>query len=225
EPGMLSVQRLPPEPRSIQRTRLEVLHEHVRARDETRQHLASLRVLEVHRHAFLVPVDAQKVRRLRPDEGRAPLPGVVPVAGVFDLDDARAEIGEHHRAVRPGEHARQVDDGETVEWAAHRAAVSRGSAAIRARSVTIAYAVWPRSLPRCTIPISPSTSVLRYTAFSAWSSVASGSRRSSSSGSTRAVTAPPCRAAEATRRMRRPRPAASCTSVAVTSAMPLRRTS
>ena len=38
---------------------------------------------------------------------------------LFDLDDARAHVGEQHRAVRPREHARQVEDGDSVERTRH----------------------------------------------------------------------------------------------------------
>jgi hypothetical protein len=38
--------------------------------------------------------------------------------GRLDLDDVGAEIGEHHRAERPGHHLRDVEHLETVERAA-----------------------------------------------------------------------------------------------------------
>ena len=40
-----------------------------------------------------------------------------PTAQPLDLDDARAEVGEEARAVRPGEDAREVEDDEAVEEA------------------------------------------------------------------------------------------------------------
>src|SRR3712207_3460148 len=49
------------------------------------------------------------------EEGRAPAPGVVPAAGVLHLDDAGAEVAEHHPGVRPGEGAGQVDDEDAGE--------------------------------------------------------------------------------------------------------------
>ena len=42
---------------------------------------------------------------------------VVAAAGLLDLDDPRAHIGELHRAVRARQHAREVDYHQTVEWA------------------------------------------------------------------------------------------------------------
>ena len=38
-------------------------------------------------------------------------------AGRLDLDDVGAEVGEQHRAVRPGERLREVDDPHTLERA------------------------------------------------------------------------------------------------------------
>jgi hypothetical protein len=38
---------------------------------------------------------------------------VVALPRMLDLDDARAEIGEHHRAVRSRQHAREIDNGKS----------------------------------------------------------------------------------------------------------------
>ena len=46
--------------------------------------------------------------------GWHPRAGVVAVRAL-DLDDGRAEVGEQHRAVRSGQHARQVGDDQPVE--------------------------------------------------------------------------------------------------------------
>ena len=66
--------------------------------------------------ALLVPVDAQEVRALAFEERRAPRARVVALAGLFDLDDARAHVGEQHRAIGPDRHACQVENGDSVEW-------------------------------------------------------------------------------------------------------------
>ena len=73
-------------------------------------------MLEVERDAFLVAVDAEEVRALAFEKRRAPRSRVVALAGLLDLDDARAHVGEQHRAVRAGQHAREVENGDTVEW-------------------------------------------------------------------------------------------------------------
>src|SRR3712207_9397660 len=60
------------------------------------------------------------------DERRAPAAGVVPAAGVLHLDDAGAEVAEHHPGVRPGEGAGQGDDEDTVEGSGHGPGVPSG---------------------------------------------------------------------------------------------------
>ena len=49
------------------------------------------------------------------EERRPPGARVVALARLFDLDDARAHVGEQHRAVRAGQHAREVENGDSVE--------------------------------------------------------------------------------------------------------------
>ena len=63
---------------------------------------------EVERAAALAAVDRQVVGGLAAREGRAPGARLVAALGPLDLDDVRAEVGEHHRAVGAGEHAREV---------------------------------------------------------------------------------------------------------------------
>ncbi len=74
------------------------------------------RCFEVERQALLVAVDAQEVRALAAEERRTPRARVVALARLLDLDDARAHVGEQHRAVRTGQHAREVEDGDAGEW-------------------------------------------------------------------------------------------------------------
>ena len=74
-----------------------------------------LRLLEIERQALLVAVDAEEIRAFFADERRSPAARIVSPAGLLDLDDARAHVGEQHRAVRARENARQVDDEQAVE--------------------------------------------------------------------------------------------------------------
>ena len=101
---------LVPDPHAIHRAGPEVLDEHVRFREQTVENVPRLAPLQVERDALFVPVDAQEVGALSADERRPPGAGVVPLPRLLDLDDARAHVGEQHRAVRPGQHAREVDD-------------------------------------------------------------------------------------------------------------------
>ena len=51
----------------------------------------------------------------RADKRRSPRARVVAAPRLLDLDHARAEIRELHRAVRPREHAREVEHDQAVE--------------------------------------------------------------------------------------------------------------
>ncbi len=119
----------------VEHARAEVLEEHVRPLDERREVPAPVVALEVERHRLLAAVARHEVRRLpvapagRVDEGRAPPAGVVARARGLDLDDAGAEVGEHHAGVRPGEGAGQVDDEGARERAPARCAL--GDAGLR----------------------------------------------------------------------------------------------
>src|SRR3954451_14684731 len=81
-------------------------------------------VLEVEGDRLLVAVGRQEVGGLpipgiRLHERRPPPAGVAPGAGALPLDHPGAEVAEHHRGVRPGEGAGQVDDEDAVERSGH----------------------------------------------------------------------------------------------------------
>ena len=52
-------------------------------------------------------------------ERRAPAAGVVAAAGALHLDHPGAEVAQHHRGVRAGEGAGEVDDEDAVQWSGH----------------------------------------------------------------------------------------------------------
>ena len=119
------MQRLDAEAEPLEHAGAEVLDEDVGPVDEREQHVLVGRVLEVEGDRLLVAVGRQEVRRLAPsllaDEGRSPAAGVVPAARRLDLDDPGALVGEHHRRVRPGEGAGEVDDEDVREGSGGRA--------------------------------------------------------------------------------------------------------
>ena len=100
-----------------ERAGLEVLDRDVRPA----QQLLGLRPVlvdtEVEHDRALVAVDRQVVGRDAVLLRRDPRPRVV-AGGSFHLDHGGPEVGEQHRAVRPGEDARQVGDEQAVERAA-----------------------------------------------------------------------------------------------------------
>ena len=91
--------------------------------------LAAVVGLEVEGDRLLVAVAGQEVGRdrvvLRADERRPPAAGVVAGAGRLDLDDAGAEVAQHHPGVRAGEGAGQVDDGDVRPAAAAHGSASQ----------------------------------------------------------------------------------------------------
>src|SRR5690349_7699116 len=89
-------------PETVHRARAEVFDENVGARDKRVEDRAAARMLEVERDAFFVAVDAEEIGALALDEGGTPAACIVPLARLFDLDDAGAHVGQHHRAVRAG---------------------------------------------------------------------------------------------------------------------------
>jgi hypothetical protein len=99
-----------------QRTRPEVLDEHVGLCDQPIEHRAALGVFEVEGDAFFVAIDAQEICALAFEKRRSPRTRVVAFARLFNFDDARAHVREQHRAVRSRQHARQVENGDPVEW-------------------------------------------------------------------------------------------------------------
>src|SRR6185436_2625962 len=101
----------------FERARTEIFDEDVRLRDQLVEHRATLRFLEIERDAFFIPVNTQVVRALAAEKRRTPRTRVVALAGLLDLDDARAEIAEQHCAIRSREHARQIENRNLVKWA------------------------------------------------------------------------------------------------------------
>ena len=98
-----------------QRAGPEVFDQHVRPRDQPLQDRPPFGVLEIEGQAFLVAVDAEEVRAFFVQKRRAPGPGVVALARLLDLDDARAHVAQQHRAVRTRQHPRQVQDKDAVK--------------------------------------------------------------------------------------------------------------
>ena len=72
-----------------------------------------VRVGEVEHDRALVAVDGQVVGADIAAGRRHPVPGVV-AGRALDLDHVGAEVGQQHRAVRPGEHAGEVGDHDAA---------------------------------------------------------------------------------------------------------------
>src|SRR6185503_19478928 len=106
-----------------ERPRAEVLDDDIALLDEAFEHALPVRVLEIERDAALVAIDGEVVRRDTFDARRRPLTRLIAGAWHLDLDDVRAVVAEHERAVRARERPREIEDAYPVEraggWRSH----------------------------------------------------------------------------------------------------------
>ena len=81
------------------------------------------------RFGVLTSIDSERLPRLRGDEQRRELAGLVDrgtaaagdvAADRLDLQDVGALVGEKHRRERARHHAGQIDDANTGKWSRHR---------------------------------------------------------------------------------------------------------
>jgi hypothetical protein len=118
------------DPEVLGGTWLEVLEHDVGASSETLGEPATGRVDEVERHAALVAVESEEVRRLahtgitcavdRVVPRRAPLARLVAGSRPFDFDDVGAEVAEQHADERTRENPREVGHEQAGERSGHR---------------------------------------------------------------------------------------------------------
>ena len=87
----------------------------IRPRAQLQRQGTAVVLREVQSAAPLPPVHRQVVGGLPAGERRPPRARLVAALRPLDLHDVGAEVGEHHRAVRPREHAGQVGDANARE--------------------------------------------------------------------------------------------------------------
>jgi len=120
----------------VQRARYVVLDEHVRPLDQFPDDRPAIRLLKVHAHAPLVPVQRHEVQAqtvlaapaVATDvHERRPVPAAV-VAGhrSLDFDHVRAHVSQHHRAVRTRGHPAHVHHPDAVQRSRTEAATAAG---------------------------------------------------------------------------------------------------
>jgi len=102
------------EPQSCCRARGEVLHEDVGGRDQLRQSLPRLGVLEVERDALFAAIQPDEVRG-EPMHRLVVAASEIACPGPFDLDHPRAVIGEVPRAERGRDGLLERHHGEAFE--------------------------------------------------------------------------------------------------------------
>src|SRR5258706_324041 len=114
QPRVEAGQRGEVEPLAAERAGRKVLDQHVGLLRQLANQLAAVVGAQIHRDGLLRPVAGEVIgavaRQLRLEAAR-----LVAAAGLLDLDDARAELGDDHRRERTGEHARKIEDGDAFE--------------------------------------------------------------------------------------------------------------
>ena len=123
DPGVDLAHALVADAEPVEDTGTEGLEHDVVLAHQAQQHLAPALALEIDADRALVAVQRQEQRRLRAvigtlDIGRGPA-DVVAHAGVLDLQDLRAEVGEQQRAEAAGQQAREVEDADAFQGQAH----------------------------------------------------------------------------------------------------------
>ena len=97
----------------------EVLDQHVCTPEQIEEQVAAGFVLEVQADAPLGPVDRKIIRAESIARGakirRSPRTRVIPAGRPFDFDHVGPQIGQDHRAVRPGQNTGNVENRQPVQ--------------------------------------------------------------------------------------------------------------
>ena len=108
----------------LHRAGQEILDQHVGALEQAREHRLSGRLAEIERERALAAIDRGEVGGVAVLVERRAEQARLVAERRLDLDHVRAVVGEHLRAQRTRQHARQVDHPNAVERA-HRHAARR----------------------------------------------------------------------------------------------------
>ena len=121
DPGIAGTDRRITQAEFFERARAEVLDHDVGFLDHLEKELLAFRALEVDRQSALVAMKRDEIGRLgiAATGGRAPGARDVAAVGRLELEDRRAVIGQHGRAVRAGEGMRQVKDDNVFKGHLH----------------------------------------------------------------------------------------------------------
>ena len=154
ETGVERAERLGAEAEAIHHAGAEVLHHHIGFGDKALHQRDRLRILQIEREAAFAGIELPEVGAVAGAQGGAH--AHVVAFGRFDLDDIGAEVGEQARAVRAGQHDREVEDADAIQrirlrrdGARHRPAPAC-AAVVRRRAATAAGRRARGSSSRCT---------------------------------------------------------------------------
>ena len=92
----------------------EVLDHHIRIGHQLIKTLTIRRVLEIDFNAALAPVNQPEIHALAIQK-RPQVPGIIALLRHFELDDVGPQIREHRRAMRPCQHATDVQHAHALQ--------------------------------------------------------------------------------------------------------------
>src|SRR5579875_330477 len=104
-------------PPFLHRPGLEILHQNIRAFQETKQDSAPLRLCEIKPDRLLVAINTDEIAGIARSVGmfherRAPIACLIALRR-FEFDHLSAVIGKNHGAIGPSEHASEIDHAQT----------------------------------------------------------------------------------------------------------------
>src|SRR5262245_25388208 len=111
--GLVDV--LPGETHAVERTRREILHQHVAVLDQPLEDLLALGMLGVDGDRALVAVEHGEIEAVGPLHVAQLAAGDVADAGPLDLDHVGAQVGEELRAGRTRLHVGEIEDAHAIE--------------------------------------------------------------------------------------------------------------
>ena len=121
----------------------EVLYQHIGTPDQALSRLSTIGKLQVEDDATLATVQGHEIHPLAAEKGWPESPGVIADRGLH-FHDLGSQVRQHHRAVRPGEKAREVDHTDALQGR-RRLRVGGGA---RRRHRDLAASTRARYMPR-----------------------------------------------------------------------------
>ena len=121
--------RLVPQAKTIHHPGPKALDQHVGAFDQSQQHVATSGGLEVQGQAAFIPVDEQEYGAAVALARRI-VPRRIAAVRVFDLDHVSAQVGQQHRAERPRQQPREVEDTQALEGGHRRSGCGTARATV-----------------------------------------------------------------------------------------------
>ncbi len=112
------MQRLPAIAQPRHHPGAKVLYKHVGLGQQPLEQRAVSRVFQIQGNRLFTPVDCGEIGAFAIAEWRK-MPCVIAKPGALDLDHPGAQIGQDHRAIRPGQNMGKVNNGDVGKGEGH----------------------------------------------------------------------------------------------------------